>query len=104
MALDEMLMAESLSSREDLKGSPGIFLSIAELYVDFKEYAKAKEYISKVLSDDPNNLLAHLDLAQLYEKMGEFDLAMRQYLLISKSPDVAFQAKGREGLERLQGK
>jgi len=104
MALDEMLTAERLSSSEDLKRYPGILLSIANLYVGFKEYAKAKEYISRVLSDDPNNFLAHLDLAELYEKMGELDLAIRQYLVISKSPDVAFQAKGTEGLDRLQKK
>jgi Tfp pilus assembly protein PilF len=104
MALDEMLTAERLSSREDLKRAPGVLLSIAKLYVDFAEYAKAKEYITKVLSDNPSNLLAHLELAKLYEKTGELDRARQQYLLISESPNAVFRAKGTEGLERLHGR
>lgn len=57
-----------------------------------------------VLSHDPNNLLAHLKLAELYEIMGEFPLASQQYNLLFKSPDPEFNAKGMEGLERLQVK
>ena len=104
LALDEALTAEKLSSKEDLKRSPGTYLDIAYLYSQLNEYEKAIEYLKKVLSIKENNTLARLDLAEIYEKIGKYDLAIQEYRVLSQSGDEKVREKGLQGMKRLEGR
>jgi hypothetical protein len=103
LALEELLATERLSSKEDLKRSAGLYLSIARLYEEFNEYEKSIEYLKKVLFNNDSNTLARLHLAENYEKVGKRDLAMQEYRLLSESGDEQVREKGLEGIRRLKG-
>lgn len=104
LALEEALTAEKLSSKENLKQHPGIYLSIAELYESFNEYDKAIEYLNTVLSDHKYYLPAHSQLAEVYERAGRYGLAIQEFSFLSKSNDERARQEGLEGIRRLREK
>ena len=104
LALEELLTAERLSTKQYLERAPGIYLSIADLYSQFDEYGKALEYVNKVLSKDKGSRVAHFRLAAIYERMGKYDLAVQEYSFLAKASDEPTRNKALEGLERLEGK
>ena len=44
-----------------------------------KNYEKAVEFLEKAVDADPDNSLAHIDLALSYQELGKNDLALTQY-------------------------
>lgn len=55
----------------------------AELYLDEKQLDRAIENWNRALSFNPENLRAHSRLAVVYERIGEKDKALREYLDIA---------------------
>jgi len=58
------------------------------------------EYLKKVFLTYPDNPIAHLNLAKVYEKMGENDSALKEYLMLLQ--DGYFKAEATEGIKRLK--
>ncbi len=56
------------------------------------------------MANNKGNLLAHFDLAKVYEKMGKYDLAILEYSYLSKSDDETARKTGLEGIGRLEEK
>jgi len=104
LALEEYLTGERLSSEGYLSRSPGRYLDIAGLYAELEKYDKATEYLNRILTNNKENLLARSRLAEVYEKMGKYNLAIEEYSLLSKSDDETFRKFGMEGIERLKNK
>lgn len=102
LALKEMLKAEKLVCNEDVQRYPGIYISLGEYYVQLNENEAAINSYIKILSADENNFNARLGLAKVYEKIDKNDLALQQYLILSKSKDEFFKAEGIEGVNRLK--
>lgn len=102
LALKEVLTAERLSKKDDLQRFPGTYLALANLYAELNEYEKAVQYLHKILSVYENHVYAHLSLAEVYERMGKTDLALKEYSVLSESDDEHFKKKGLEGVQRLK--
>jgi tetratricopeptide (TPR) repeat protein len=106
LALEEVLTAERLANPEVLKNKPGIYLSISDCYAALGEYDKSIEYTHRIEasnSDDFSLNSARKKRAEVYEKAGKLDLAIKEYKLLSTSKDEYFQRLGLEGIERLKG-
>jgi tetratricopeptide (TPR) repeat protein len=100
IALEEFLTAERLDEENVLRKFPGTYLSIAEAYTSLNEYDSALEYLKKVFVTYPDNPSGHLQLAVIYEKMGENDLALKEYLKLLE--DGYFQQEATEAIRRLK--
>lgn len=100
LALEEFLTAERLDEEDVLRKFPGTYLSIAEAYTSLNEYDSALEYLKKVFVTYPDNPSGHLQLAVIYEKRGENDLALKEYMKLLE--DGYFQQEATEAIRRLK--
>lgn len=101
-ALEEILVAEKLSKEKNLEQFSGIYLSIADLYAQLKEYEEAILYFKKVLDIHENNTLAHFGIAEVYENLDKPDLALKEYYLVLESGDENFKDKVLGRIRRLE--
>lgn len=102
LALKEMLKAEKLVCNEDVQRYPGIYISLGEYYAQLNENEAAIHSYQKIISADKNNLNARLGLAKVYEKIGKNDIALQEYMILSKSNDEFFKTEGIGGVNRLK--
>ena len=59
-------------------GDPGIQLQTAVILVHLEKYAGARPLLEQVIKSDPNNLQAHVALANVYSRLGERALVGRE--------------------------
>jgi tetratricopeptide (TPR) repeat protein len=103
LALKEYLKAEELYQKTNKRRPVGLYLYMGDLYADLKEYERAIEYYNKlneVYGYDPRT---QLRLAGVHERMGEYDLALKEYQSLSKSDDKDIRKKALDGLKRIRG-
>jgi|GEM_PF-4667608 len=75
-------------------------------YFEIGEYENAVNTLTDLIAKDPNNKTAFYNRALAYFEMGNFDLALKDYLLSGKSKQFAsFKSEFSEhvGLELLKG-
>lgn len=101
-ALDQAVKAEELIEAENITKYPGIYISLGQLYGELGKNDMAVKSYQKFLSTGENNLKVRLGLAKTYEKMGHKELAIQEYIFLSKSVDEYFRQKGLEGVNRLK--
>jgi tetratricopeptide (TPR) repeat protein len=80
---------------------PGLFLSIGEFYCGSGDFDSAIDTYREYLSKHGIYFLINESLAKAYEKKGEFESALNQYILLSRSGDTHFENIGVEGIRRL---
>lgn len=105
LSLKELLRAEDIVKKMDVKKQPpGLYLSLADIYAESENYEKAVGYYKKVfviLGRDP---VAQMGLAEVYEKMGKYDLALKEYRSLSESAYENIKGKALDGIKRIEEK
>ncbi len=76
-------VAELLERTGDLDRAVKIYLDVAEMYAKTRDPDKAIENWSRVVSLEPEHLLAHSRLALVYERLGRKQQAVVEYLAIA---------------------
>ena len=66
-------------AKEKYKGDPSIVLNEAQIYLDAKEYDKAKASIENALKNDPNNFQLQFASAIIYSNMELYDESINAY-------------------------
>jgi len=104
LALKEYLKAEEIAQKMDKKRPSALYLYLGDVYADLNEYEKAIEYynnLTNIYGYDPRT---QMRLAGVYEKMGDYDLALKEYRSLSKSDDEDIRKKAKEGIKRIKEK
>lgn len=104
LALDQLLKAKALIKDEDICKNRGVYLDLANLYSEFKSYGKAIATYQILINSKCDLYSDHNKLAKLYENLGKVDLAMQEYILLSKADDKEIAKSGFQGIERLKKK
>ena len=76
-------MAEINERMGYLDNAAKAYMGVAEIYARNKDIEKAIQYWSRVVSLNPENMLAHTRLAIVYERLGRTSDAMVEYLAIA---------------------
>ena len=100
------MKSEEILKKIDIKKRPPVqvlFLRLGDLYAELNEYEKAIEYykLYDVYGYDPRT---QMRIAEVHEKMGEYDLALKEYHSLSKSDDEDIRKKAKEGIKRIEEK
>lgn len=69
------------------KNRENIPIVLANLYYQEKEFEKAKTLLEEFVKAKPDNLLAHLYLAKIYENLGKNTEAAKEYELVLQEND-----------------
>ncbi len=105
LILKELLEAEEIVKRMDVrKQPPAVYLSLADRYAESENYKKAVEYYKKVFDVYGRDPVAQMRLAGVYEKMGKYDLALKEYYPLSESDDEKIKSKALDGIKRVKEK
>jgi tetratricopeptide (TPR) repeat protein len=105
LILKELLKAEDIVKRMDVRKQPlGVYLSLADTYAESENYKKAVEYYQKIFDVYGRDPIAQMGLAGVYEKMGKYDLALKEYRSLSESDDGNIRAKALDGIKRIKEK
>ncbi len=75
--------AEIYERLGDLDNAAKAYMSVAEIYARSKDVEKAIQNWTRVVSLNPENMLAHTRLAIVYERLGRTSEAMVEYLAIA---------------------
>jgi tetratricopeptide (TPR) repeat protein len=75
--------AEIYERLGDLNNAAKAYMSVAEIYARSKDVEKAIQNWTRVVSLNPENMLAHTRLAVVYERLGRTSEAMVEYLAIA---------------------
>jgi len=69
-----------------------LYSSLASAYSGSKEYTKALTFYNKMSSKDPNDMYIRFQIADLYEKMGKYKKAIKEYKNIIRKDSLYTQA------------
>lgn len=102
LALKQLFKAKEMIKDEDICKYRGIYIGLAELYSELKSYDKSISTY-QILTTSKCDLYSfhHIKIANIYEKIGNTDLALQEYTLLSKSEDRKTSEIGFSGIERL---
>ena len=102
LALEQYLKAMSLIKKEDICKHPGFYSGLASLYSDCENYPKAiATYQILISSKCWRQNYYRIELAKIYDKIGNTDLALQEYTIVSKVDDKKTSEIGFSGIERL---
>lgn len=102
MALEQYLKATSLIKKEDICKYSGFYSAVGNLYSDYENYPKAiSTYKLLISSNCWSQYRDRIEIAKIYEKKGNTDLALKEYTLLSKSNDKKIAEIGLAGIEKL---
>jgi tetratricopeptide (TPR) repeat protein len=76
-------IAEILERTGQQAAAIKVYMRVAELYANGRDFEKAVEYWSHIISIDPENLSAHSRLAFVYEKLGRKQQSIIEYISIA---------------------
>jgi tetratricopeptide (TPR) repeat protein len=76
-------IAEILERTGQASRATKVYMHVAELYANSRDFEKANEYWSHVVSLDPENLPAHSRLALVYERLGRKPQAVIEQISIA---------------------
>jgi tetratricopeptide (TPR) repeat protein len=105
LALKEYLKSEEFLKKIEIKKRPPVpvlFIRLGDLYAELNEYEKAIEYYNKLFDVYGYEPSTQMKIAGVYEKMGEYDLALKEYRSLSKSNDEEICEKAKEGIKRIK--
>ena len=82
---NDLAVVQFLKAAEIKKDDPEILFKIALEYWYHQKLNETAEYYNKVLAIDPDHTQAHLNLISVYEKLQDWDKALKE-IYISKQP------------------
>lgn len=99
---------QALTAKESIERDINIVLNIGTVYMEMKKYEEAKEYLLEAYkvfeakNERENIAITSFNLAQLYDHLGEYKLAMSYittYISINDSINLAQNAKAFSEIE-----